>query len=148
MRLFRRDSVSLLVVWAFVTATTVIPALHLVFHSRPHSHSVSGIHYHDAAGEPSSAHRHAAHSHSHPPSGADHQHPHTKPSELPEVPESDHGTGSAAHFALALSDGPASFEPILAVAFQKAGRLAASHATRPHSRDCGTLHLRGPPATT
>jgi hypothetical protein len=146
MQPFRRDLVSLLAAWAFISATTVIPVLHLAFHSRPHSHSASGVHYHHTAGEPAASHDHSQSHASLPDTSHHHQHGRPSNSDLPVVPERDHGTGSAAHFALALSDGPASVAPLFTPVLKEAERLAAAHAAPFLSRDGGTLYLRGPPA--
>lgn len=128
----------------FLAAANLFPALHLALHERDHDHVGGGIRFHRH--ETPSEHRHGGRPHSHAPAAEPHSH--HRPAEHRHAdpdPDSSHGEGSLAHFALALGES-GSFavfevsEPFVAVS-------APFHSAEPSSRP-GFLRpsgARGPP---
>ena len=126
MKSLRSTAASLLAAFTFLAGSVVIPTVHLAFHSVPHEHPGGGLSYHTVTPSPSLATSLPAHHHdqygndvvdSDASPGDWHTHPvdddgttdtRTPAHQHDRQPfDPHHGDGSAAHFALALSDGAA-----------------------------------------
>lgn len=165
MKRLRSTATSLLTALTFVAGTVAIPSVHLAFHAIPHDHSGGGLAYHlvglhHPALDPL-IHRHDQYGNdvadfvAAPQSQSLHTHPvdddGTEESQPPahrhdrQPLDPQHGEGSTAHFAVAVSDTPA--HAIVLLANPEATNVPiAAIAERSTRLERSFAHLdRGPP---
>ncbi|HEX8616012.1 MAG TPA: hypothetical protein VF911_00385 [Thermoanaerobaculia bacterium] len=170
MKRFSQRPAAVLTVVAFVLGTIAIPALHLVFHALPHDHAGGEIHYVSAAHGEHEHQHHAAHRHPErktrapetlgeptslfaslaglngPPSGAsrdDGDPAEDREGQQPLDPR--HGSGAAAHFSLAISDGVAAAFVLPLHAEVVAALVLAPVSVRTSAAHVSVQRFRGPP---
>jgi hypothetical protein len=124
----------------FATGMLVIPTFHLAFHALPHDHDAGELHYHAAAdGE----------DHHHHEDGEDfatHEREDHHPNDRPLQPlDPHHGDGSAAHFAVAISDAPVAAVELWLAGLVEQGSVIPAYASSDVLSCAGGLRYRGPP---
>lgn len=130
----------------YLTGTVFAPVLHLVFHDGDHDHVGGGIRRHpeaDHSHEHFDGHPHG-HPHEHTPTGTE-QIPENRHHDEDHTPRPEHGSGSAAHFDAALSDGVAQIAA-LDGSVRVWMREGAEPVDRPELLDHREVAVRGPPA--
>ncbi|HYO78235.1 MAG TPA: hypothetical protein VE010_17375 [Thermoanaerobaculia bacterium] len=126
----------------FFCGTTVLPTLHLAFHTLPHEHAAPHSHEHSAPHEHEAP---AHHEHEHHSDAGAEPHEHDSEPDHHEPLDREHGDRSLAHFSAAIGSEAAQPWTPTPIALICAGRIAAEERAAPQMRVARAHGVRGPP---